>query len=163
MSNQFFNGIKRIPFFKNDVFIFHFQYPILKKNRHCTTFTLMFEKTPYFMRGKIRILHSNSHIELMESVSIQLETSSQPEDCQEYSRDPQYPILMFHNRMTSKNIHCSALVKMVMITRYNDYLSCLCLPDPNCLNWPAESFFCETFCCLFPSLSVQRRINARKN
>ena len=70
MSNQFFNGIKSIPFLKNDVFIFHFQYPILKKKRHCTTFTLMIEKTPYFMRGKIRILHSNSHVELMVNVSI---------------------------------------------------------------------------------------------
>ena len=65
------NHIKRIPFFKNNVFIFHFQYSILKKQRHCTTttFTLMIKKTPYFMFEKIRILPSYPHLKLMENVS----------------------------------------------------------------------------------------------
>ena len=57
------------------------------------------------------------------------------------------------------NFQSTSMCRAIMpITR-----SSLYLPDPNRLNWPAESFFCETFGCLFPSLSVQRRINARKN
>lgn len=32
-----------------------------------------------------------------------VEMCSQPEDCQEYSRDLQYQILMFHNHKTSRN------------------------------------------------------------